>query len=240
MTDRLGAGAGGAMLAALMLAVALPAHAQDTPRIGANEDPRPMRPMDPIDGPGAANRNVEGQFGPSGARVAMARYGACVADHSPDKAGEALLMDFRTPQYRNRMRMLSENNRACFGRRGVMRGSQLLFAGAIAERLLDKGQGPLNVRLARAASAPAIESRSATDAVAICIARSMPDQVAALLQSEVASDGEAAAAAEVEALVPRCWQGNRPLEVTREGLRAMLATATYRSVTPATRAVAAK
>lgn len=164
------------------------------------------------------------------ARPVMARYGSCVADRSRDKAAEALRMDFTTNSYRSRMQALSKNNHDCFGRRGSMRGSTLLFAGFIAERLLSDDATPLNVRLARAAARPAPASYAPSDTMAICLVRSLPDQVAALFATRVESPEETAAVAQIAPLAPRCAPDGKTIEITPDGLRAVLATAAYRSL----------
>ena len=113
-----------------------------------------------------------------------------------------------------------------------MRSSRLLFAGAIAERLLARDPAPLNARLVRAAARAAPPARSPSDAIAICIVRSAPDETARLFASEVASDAEAQAARALDVAVRLCSQGQRPLVTNVEGLRAMLATAAFRNVDP--------
>lgn len=205
-------------LAVLMLAVAPPVHAQSQERPVSGDIQRPMQALDPLEGPL-----------PVEARQTLARYGACVAERSPEKARAILLADFRTTQYRIGLRTLSENNRDCFGRRGKMRSSNLLFAGAIAEQLLKSGDGLLKVRLARAAAGNAPASFGATDQIAQCVVRSVPDDVSSLFATEVTTDAETNALRALEGIAGRCAQG-RQLETNPGGLRAILATAAFRNV----------
>jgi hypothetical protein len=162
---------------------------------------------------------------------ATARFGVCVADASPGKARDALTMDFTSPAYRRAMDVLIQNNGQCFGRRGQFRGSRLLLAGRMAERLLTREtMPPLNARLARAAMTPAVPARSENDAMAICIVRSAPDEVATLLSSDVASPAEKAAIDTLLPIAPRCWQGKGQLTLNPIEFRASVATAAFRSV----------
>ena len=163
------------------------------------------------------------------ARVAMHRFGACVADRSPAKAAQTLATDFRTTPYRLALRALANNNRDCF-RSGRMRSAGLAFAGAIAERLLLRDPAPLNARLVRAAARPGPPPLGSADSIAICVVRSTPDDVARLFATDVASAAEAASVASLQVAVNLCSQGKPRLETNVEGLRAMLATASFRTL----------
>ena len=163
------------------------------------------------------------------ARQSMHRFGACVADRSPAKAAQTLAMDFRTSGYRLALRTLANNNRDCF-RSGRMRSPGLAFAGAIAERLLMRDAAPLNARLARAATRPAPPPLSLSDAIALCAVRSAPDDVARLFASDAASATEAAATAPVQVAVDLCSRVKPRVVTNVEGVRAILATAAFRTL----------
>jgi hypothetical protein len=163
------------------------------------------------------------------ARESMHRFGTCVADRSPAKAAQTLAMGFGASGYGLALRTLANNNRDCF-RSGRMRSPGLAFAGAMAERLLKRDPAPLNGRLARAAAKPAPASISPSDAIAICVVRSAPDDVAKLFASEVASPSEASAAASLGVAVDLCARGRARLETNVEGLRSILATAAFRTL----------
>lgn len=159
------------------------------------------------------------------------QFGACIADASPDKAIRTLAGDFRSQAYRRGLDQLVDMNRNCPTARGWrrMRASRLLLAGAIAERLVERGAAPVNSQLAKAAMKPAAPSWSPTDGGAMCVVRSAPDEVGRLFATEAGSAPERAAAAPLKALFSRCM-GGRPVEASDAGLRAMLATAAFRSV----------
>lgn len=172
------------------------------------------------------------------ARKALAVYGACLADRSPERSADAL-RHFKTPRYARVLDTLAKANDDCvqdfaksqgpYG--GSMRGHDLLFAGTISERLLERNGAPLKPRLAQIAARPPIDPVWAGDPAIICTLRSDPDSVAGLLQTEIASAEEATAIGRLQPLVSACaraGQGN-PIEINGEGLRAALAFAAYRS-----------
>lgn len=167
---------------------------------------------------------------PEGLRAVQA-FGQCIADASTAKASTTLSSDFRTPAYRRSMDQLVEANRQCTGSRrwATMRSSRLLLAGAIAERLIERDGKSVNRELARAASGPAASSYSTTDTAAICVVRSVPDEVGKLFSADVATPEEKAAADAIQPVMSRCLS-SRQVEVTTDGLRAMLATAAFRSI----------
>lgn len=164
------------------------------------------------------------------AREVMHEFGRCAAQRSPDMAARTLSMNFTSTAYRNAMSQLSRNNEGCLDGARRMRGAGLLFAGALAEGLLDRGEAPLNARLARAATGAATPAYSPSDRVAICVVRSVPDQVATLFDTAPASDGEEAAMQQLLPAFEMCAQGGPQVRGNEAGLRAMLATAAFRSV----------
>lgn len=167
----------------------------------------------------------------AGGLRAVQQFGACVANASTEKASQLIAADFRTPEYRRAMDVLVDVNRGCPASRTWyrMRSSRLLVAGAIAERLIERDANPVNVRLARAAMAPATTAFSPSDAGAICVVRSAPDDVAKLFATEMGSEQEKAAAAPLQSLLARCMNGAE-VEANVPALRAIVATAAFRSL----------
>lgn len=169
------------------------------------------------------------------ARVAVQGFGSCVADRSRELAEDTIASDFTTRTYRSRIDRLVQANGDCFrdggGRR--MRSSRLLFAGAMAEALIERDGQPLNVRLARAALQPATPAYSASDQIAICVVRSLPDEVARLMAADVGSAQEEAATAALAPGLTACAGQSRSVQSNSAGLRAILATAAYRSLNSA-------
>lgn len=166
------------------------------------------------------------------ARLMTARLAECVIETSPDKVADVLTRDFRTTQYRSGLRNLMHANDGCARKaqlRGSIRMEGLPFAAALAEAMLERDATPLNARLARAASGPAAATYSPSDAIAMCVARSVPDDVAALLASEPGSAGEMAEMAKVEQAAALCARGTK-MEISPFGLRSIVATASYRLI----------
>lgn len=165
------------------------------------------------------------------ARQTLARYAACVAAKSPEKVTDILTQDFRATSYGNGLRNLVRANEECakqVGTRGErLRGSNLPFAAALAEALMRGNGAPLNVRLAKAASGKEASTFSASDKVAMCVARSSPDDVANLFATDPGSDAEADSAAKLEPVIGLCSQDVR-LDTGVAGLRAIVATASFR------------
>jgi hypothetical protein len=166
------------------------------------------------------------------ARVQMERFATCVADRSPEKAARTISMDFRSTTYRSALKNLADANRDCHGYRSTMRSGGLSFAGALAERLLERDASALNARIIRAGSAQTA-ARSPSDAIALCVVRSVPDDVARLFATEVASEAERDAVKALQVALDACARNQARLETTPEGLRSMLATAAFRTVTAA-------
>ena len=163
----------------------------------------------------------------SNARVQMERFASCVADRSPDKVARTISMDFRSTTYRSALRNLADANRDCYGYRSTMRSGGLSFAGALAERLIERDPAPLNARIVRATHVP-LPSRSPSDAIAICVVRSAPDEVSRLFGTDVASEAEQAAFNDLQFVTGLCSENQPELQATVEGMRAMLATAALR------------
>jgi hypothetical protein len=168
------------------------------------------------------------------ARLAMEAYGACVVKLSPKESARVLSMDYRKSTYHTALKMLvKEAERPCardsFGM-GRMRGDNLSMAAAIAEALIEADPEPVNVRLARIGTAERTPF-SKTDAVAHCLARSLPDQVSQLFATAPASEREASAAAPLLQAVPSCARATGALdqyEFSISAVRAILATASFR------------
>jgi len=203
------------------------------------QQPAPQPQQPPLRSEGAGGRDItpahdtfdeDFTVSDSRARTAIQTFGTCAANRSAGQAAEVLTRDFTTRHYQQGIRVLSRNNEDCFRRRGRMRSSNLLFAGAMAEHLIEQAAEPLNVRLARAASRPAPPTFSPSDRVAVCVVRSLPDDVARLFATEVATEAENRAALALTGVVARCNADGRPIQTTPAGLRAILATAAFRTL----------
>lgn len=169
------------------------------------------------------------------ARQALGAFGRCVAVEEPDESARVMGLDFTSSRYRTALRLLAdEAQRDCasesVGSGNRLRSANLLMAGAIAEGLLAADPEPLNTRLARAAQA-SVATFSPSDAVAQCLARSLPDQAALLFQADPASAQEATVLGALQAAVPACSRAagvDVRVEANGAALRAMIATAAFR------------
>ena len=115
----------------------------------------------------------------------------------------------------------------------MLRSANLLFAGEVAEALLEKSGAPVASQLAKAAAGTAPSGFSLTDKMAICVVRSVPDQVAAVFATERDSAEETATISALAAPAQMCGKAvgaTKPVAISPAGLRAMLATAAFRSI----------
>lgn len=169
----------------------------------------------------------------SASRVALEQWAGCVARDNAGEATRVLAMDFTSSTYQRALKTLSLESRDCIRFQGTLRAGGLLFAGEVAEALLEQPGETLVARLARAAASPAPQSYSFTDKVAICAVRSAPNDIAALFATGRDSAEETAALAQVSTVMGLCAraaEATKPLSINPAGLRAMLATAAFRSV----------
>lgn len=199
-------------------------HEQAPAEEGASRERLPERAE--ADGVFATERDSE-------ARVALEQWAGCVARDNRSESGRVLTMDFTTKTYERALKSLADEGRSCVKFRGKMRSAGLLFAGEMAEALIEADGRPVVSQLAYAAGTPATIGYSFTDKVAICVVRSVPDQIAALFVTERDSTEEFAAIETLAVPTRLCAQvvdEKRKLSVSPAGLRAMLATAAYRSI----------
>lgn len=190
---------------------------------------KPVAPMLAIALLAAAPATAQRAFAPATpeARLAVAKFAQCIARASPAKVHDVLIADFRTSAYRQGLRVLGDNNRDCYRTRATMRAGGLALAAALAEAMIRANPKPLRSRLAAAAVGKAAPTYAPSDAVAMCVARSAPDETAALLTAPIASPEESAAAGKLGLAVNLCSK-QQATSITGYGLRSILATATYR------------
>jgi hypothetical protein len=181
----------------------------------------------------AERDRVAGQSNDMMSRVEHAKLAGCLASKNPRETARVLAMDFTTATYNRALRMLAEEDRDCVDFRGALRTGNLLFAGELAEALVEQRNEPVANALAQAATAPATTSFSFTDRVAICVVRSVPSDVAKLFATERNSTEESAALEMLTTplgLCAKAAEAKKPLSINPAGLRAMLASAAFRSV----------
>jgi hypothetical protein len=163
---------------------------------------------------------------------AMHNFGACVVRMTPAGAEEVLAMDFRTDEYREKLSRLAKGHDRCTRPRTELKFNGVLFAGAMAEALLEEPGRRVLTRLSAAEDLAApVAARSPLEAMALCGVITRPAAVGRLLESDVASDKEAEA---IEALSPTlsaCLTGADKAELNAPAMRSIVALAAWRIVT---------
>lgn len=168
--------------------------------------------------------------GPAAERQ-LSTFSRCVAVRWPDRAAAILALDYRTDEYRRRIRDFAHEVWRC-APNGVLRFSQLPFAGNMAEALLPRHLAGRDLAAAVAVDSarPPIAARSESEMMSLCVVRTAPARVAALLASRAGGSEEVAAFGPLMPDVAGCVAAGAQMRLDRVGLRAMLALAAYRLV----------
>jgi hypothetical protein len=160
---------------------------------------------------------------------AMHNFGACVVRFTPSGARGLLAMDFRTGAYNQAMRRLARGHGRC-APRSEIRFNGLLFAGALAEALLETEVkvSDLPRRLARDPSRPVIAARDEVETMALCTVLASPGGTTALFRAHPASAEEAAAVRALAPTLSTCLAQSMQVKLNRPALRSVLALAAWR------------
>ncbi|WP_313536302.1 hypothetical protein [Sphingomonas sp.] len=159
----------------------------------------------------------------------MQAFGKCVAQRHPQQAAALLQMDFTSPQYQQGLRKLAISQKGCLGGNVRAQFAGVVFAGALAEQLL-ASTGDLASALTYDPAKAAVKTFSPSDYIAACVARTAPKDVAGLLAAPVATDTERNAIRQLVPVVQQCTSNGQQARFNQPGLRAILATASYRIV----------
>jgi hypothetical protein len=177
----------------------------------------------------AASASAQSKPDPLGFE-AVHNFGRCAADRSPAAARDLLAMDFRTEEYRQALRRFVRGHDYCGAGNYVLRAGSLLFAGAMAEALIEQERAAdLAARLAAKPKQP-LTARSDLELTAVCTAHRAPTEVAALFRTAVNSPDEAAAVSSLARPLGECLAGAPELRANRPAIRALLALAALRLV----------
>ncbi|HEY7809235.1 MAG TPA: hypothetical protein VIA98_02510 [Allosphingosinicella sp.] len=157
----------------------------------------------------------------------------CVVNRQEGQVRRLLAMDYRTNAYRGATYRMAKSASGCASFLGSLRMSNVLMAGSLAEAMLAKNGGgvALSRRLAYDATAPAVEARDEGEYLGLCVARTMPEAVEALLRAAPESAEEKAGVATLAPKLAPCVQAGASARINRHGLRAILALASYRLTT---------
>jgi hypothetical protein len=158
----------------------------------------------------------------------LARFSRCVVNRQANRA-RAILADTRAENYRRDLRRFAEANWGC-APRGELKYNAAIFASGMAETLLASGfrPGDLAAHVAVDSARPPIAAHDENEVMSLCTVRAAPAEVAALLQTEVASPQEAAALRAIVPSVTSCLRAGTNLSLNRHFLRSILALAAYR------------
>lgn len=207
-----------AAIAALMLAQAQPSQPSEPAVVPASTPPSGESARAARDRPAADPASL----------AEMQEFGRCAARRRPAKAAALLQMDYTTPQYQQALKRLAMSNSSCAPhQQGRFAG--VLFAGALAEELLSHTDG-LADALTYHPGDPTVQTISETDLIAACVARTAPGEVAGLFATPAASAAETAVMRTLAPAVEKCVATGQRARFNHPGLRAILATASYRIV----------
>ena len=172
------------------------------------------------------------RFGPPPSAPAdvalLARFSKCVAHRWPARAERVLALDYQSRAYEHELHGLAAEGAPCLGQ-GTLRFGGVLFAGGMAEELL-RARGVLTdlaPHVAYDPARPAIAAHDEAEVMSLCLARTAPAEVAALLQTEVGAPAEAQAQSALMPRIAGCLAAGQQVRVNPLAFRALLALAAY-------------
>jgi hypothetical protein len=162
---------------------------------------------------------------------AVHNFGECIVREAPKGAAEQVLdMDYRTEDYREKLRAMAKGHDRCLVGGWQLGSSPVLVAGAMAEALLksDIPAAELPQRLAYDPARKVINARSPTETMALCTVLRAPQASVQLLATEPATREESAAISAVAPVLTECLKKDTKLELNKPALRSLVALAAWR------------
>jgi hypothetical protein len=160
---------------------------------------------------------------------ALRNYGQCIVRTDARGPIAVLAMDYRTPEYRAKLRAIGVGFGRCVTPASELRSNSMLFAASLAEAMLnEQTRHPLAASLVYDSARPPVVARSPSETMALCVVRARPAGVAALIETPPGSRDEQAAMAPVGNVLPGCLAKGYALTLNRPALRGLLALAAYR------------
>ncbi|HKC02752.1 MAG TPA: hypothetical protein VKC17_05550 [Sphingomicrobium sp.] len=158
---------------------------------------------------------------------AMHAFGHCAAQRGPKDVTYLLDQDFRSGGYNSALKALAKKQATCPGSGAVAGGG--LFAGALAEELLEYGHTPRQVAtmIGKAPKKP-VSGKDDTENAALCAVRANAGGAAQLLASGYGSREETAALKGLTPALNGCLKGKK-LGAGGSDLRAIIALAAFRN-----------
>jgi hypothetical protein len=157
----------------------------------------------------------------------MHAFGHCAVQRGPKDVTYLLDQDVRSGGYNAALKALAKKQASCPGSPAAAGGA--LFAGVLAEELLEYGRTPKQVAglIGKAPKKP-VSGRDDTENAALCAVRANPGGVAQLLASGYGSKEEAAAFKGLTPAFNGCLKGKK-LGAGGTDLRAIIALAAFRN-----------
>ncbi|HEX9954855.1 MAG TPA: hypothetical protein VGB48_06540 [Allosphingosinicella sp.] len=157
----------------------------------------------------------------------------CLVARKGSQVQRLLATDYRTDAYRSSVRRFARGASSCASFSGSLKMANVLMAGSLAEAMLATSDNatPLARRLAYDPAAPAVPARDDGEYLGLCLARTQPEAVEALLATAPESDAEKAKVASMVPTIAPCVQAGASARINRTGLRALVALAAYRLTT---------
>jgi hypothetical protein len=158
---------------------------------------------------------------------AMHAFGHCVAQRGPKDVTYLLDQDVRSGGYNSALKALAKKQASCPGSPTAAGGA--LFAGVLAEELLEYGHTPRQVAgmIGKAPKKP-VSGRDDTENAALCAVRANPGGGAQLLASGYGSKEETAALKGLAPALNGCLKGKK-LGASGAELRSIVALAGFRN-----------
>jgi len=159
--------------------------------------------------------------------AAMHAFGHCAAQRSPKDVTYLLEQDYRSTGYAQGLKALAKKQASCAGSTTAAGGA--LFAGVLAEELLEYGRTPKQVAslIGKAPKKP-VAGKDDTENAALCAVRANPGGVAQLLASGYGSKEETAAFKGLTPALNGCLKGKK-LGAGGTALRSIIALAAFRN-----------
>ncbi len=163
------------------------------------------------------------------AREDAQRFTACLAAKRPKIVREAILMDYRTKQYRDELHELAQGSSCTQPGRLAMGG--VIFPGGLAEAAFNADFSGIDIARIIPAdwTARPIAALGETDVISYCMVQKAPDAVRALIATKAGSAEENTALQPLGVVLPQCVKAGATARFNKAGLRALLALALYRA-----------
>ena len=162
---------------------------------------------------------------------ALHDLGACVVDETPRAARDVLAMDYRSPDYAQKLKAMGERSGRCMARASNVAIQRRVVCRIHCRSSPQAGPGAKETRephRLRSGSTAVLEARGPLEEVhALCTALRAPKDTAALFQTLPATPGESAAISSLAPALGECVATGTKAELNKPAIRSLLALAAY-------------